>query len=1188
MQGLNRRRMRLIAVFVVAAASVSLGVAGAAGAPAPESLTRIGGESGAAAGQLGNPVGMVSDPATGHLFVADRSNNRIDEFTVWGEFVRAWGWGVADGVTAAPQTCTSSCFAGIAGPGAGQLDAPNGLGLAPGGDVYVFEKNNSRIQKFSPTGAFELVSGGDVNKTKVEEGKSQAERDVCTAISGDVCGAGSSGSGPGEFLIENVLGVGGDYIDVGPDGTLFVADKGRIQEFEPSGDFKAEFDLPLDRNPGGLAVDPASGRIYFAFSQEEAISSAELIPDVYEFEADGTFAGKLSVEAPGGPIAVDADGDVYVVSDPLGFGPPEDEPMVLEFDSGGALVIGPEQHFATPEAEDSKLNGLATNAVGDIYASSHFLRVTPFQELAQIDIFGPPPTAIEQPPAVPPTIADEFAVSVGPDAASVRAAVNPHFWDDAKYFVEFGTASCSVATCAPRPSPPGVPIGTKVVNSPVTGPPIVLEGLQPATTYHYRFVAQSGGGGPVVGPDRTFKTPPLTPPQPPCPANQSFRTGAGARLADCRAYEMVSPVDKKGANLEVVFTDLGDRAGLDQAEAGGDKITFSAYRAFGDVESSPYTSQYIASRVAGAGWSTQAISPPRNGPSIYNSKGLDSQYKAFSTDLCGGWLVQDSDLSLAPGSVAGFPNLYRRENCAGGYEALTTVSPPEIEPRELLLELQGTSADGTRAFFRSNDVLASGGAKGKEQLYEAHEGSLSLVCVRPSGAASKVACSAGTPPFTNGANGRNADVDHAISTDGSVIYWSEASGGPGKIFVRVEGAETFNVSAGTSAQFLTAAADGSKALYSEGPKLFEFDLATHASTLVAEGFDGLLGASDDLSRIYLASSKALAPGATAGKPNIYLDRVGSGFTFIAALSPDDLSPSAYSPVSLSPLHHVSQTTPDGGTIVFLSNARPGPTGFDNTDANSGTADAEVYLYDAEAGGGAGALRCVSCLASGARPLGRNIQKKANLSASYWAAAKIPTAETQLYAPRVLTDDGTRLFFESFDALVDADTNGKQDVYEWEAQGTGNCAPAAPGFDADLGGCLSLISSGEDPADSELVDSSADGRDVFFKTEASLVQGDPDLIDIYDARADGGLPSPPSPPAECEGESCQHPGAAPSDPPPASSGPGGPENPPPPVTCRKGTHRVLKNGFGHCVKNKKPKKKRHHGATRHHKTGRGAR
>ena len=63
---------------------------------------------------------------------------------------------------------------------------------------------------------------------------------------------------------------------------------------------------------------------------------------------------------------------------------------------------------------------------------------------------------------------------------------------------------------------------------------------------------------------------------------------------------------------------------------------------------------------------------------------FDVQYKAFSDDLCSGWLLHDADPALAEGAVEGYLNLYRRENCgegADGYEALTTLQAAEHDPR---------------------------------------------------------------------------------------------------------------------------------------------------------------------------------------------------------------------------------------------------------------------------------------------------------------------------------------------------------------------------------------------------------------------------------------------------------------------------------------------------------------------------
>jgi hypothetical protein len=80
---------------VVAAA----GLAAAPGARAvsdEEELNRFGSE-GTTAGQLRLLSGMATELATGHLYVSDFGNRRIDEFTPWGEFAMAFGWDVAPG-----------------------------------------------------------------------------------------------------------------------------------------------------------------------------------------------------------------------------------------------------------------------------------------------------------------------------------------------------------------------------------------------------------------------------------------------------------------------------------------------------------------------------------------------------------------------------------------------------------------------------------------------------------------------------------------------------------------------------------------------------------------------------------------------------------------------------------------------------------------------------------------------------------------------------------------------------------------------------------------------------------------------------------------------------------------------------------------------------------------------------------
>ena len=134
-----------------------------------------------------------------------------------------------------------------------------------------------------------------------------------------------------------------------------------------------------------------------------------------------------------------------------------------------------------------------------------------------------------------------------------------------------------------------------------------------------------------------------------------------------------------------------------------------------------------------------------------------------------------------------------------------------------------------------------------------------------------------------------------------------------------------------------------------------------------------------------------------------------------------------------------------------------------------------------------------------------------------------------------------MFFNSADALVSADTNGKEDVYEYEPEGVGSCKDSA--------GCTGLISSGTSGRESAFLDASQSGEDVFFLTASPLVAADTDRsIDIYDAHVcSQGSPClnyPVSSSPQCESAAtCRpsSPGLQPEDIPVSAtySGPGNP-------------------------------------------------
>jgi DNA-binding beta-propeller fold protein YncE len=1223
----------------------------------PEPLAKIPADGivGSGAGMLGASQGVAASPVNGHIYVADTDNSRIDEFTAWGVFVKAWGWGVANG-EAKPQTCgpgatppTATCLKGFGGPGSGAFGRIGGVAVDSSGDIYAFSnpmlknvnaEDNVRVQKFDPAGNFLLMFGGEVNKTKVADpGSTEAERNLCTAASGDVCGAGMPGPGNGQF--ENRSG--GNYITISPADTVYVGDKNRIQTFDTDGAFTGEIafstihalnsSFPEQGHTGALAFDAKTNSLYLAFTQIFYEVGQQLQRNVYRLNpATGDVLGTLEARGPTG-LAADPAGNLYVATR-------EEGPVryeVFEFDATGKAIIGSGDGFDL-SSDETAINGIAVNSacggVVDLYTSHYISKgFAPDQvERSYLNVYGPPPDpTVCPPPKFPPSIEDQFAVSVDSDGALVKAAINPHFQSDTTYYVEYGTGKCSEGGCALRPAPPGTPLGGKPVNAAFDTGGIFLGDLQPDTTYHYRFVAQSSGGGPVKGEggevgadgaEATFTTQALTKPRETvCPANQAFRTAGSAFLPDCRAYEMVSPIDK--ANGDVIALGNVDSVptALNQSSLDGEKLTYSSYRAYADPQGAAFTNQYIATRSAG-GWANEAITPSRGTTVIGILDSIDLEFRAFSPDLCQGWLMHDTDPPLAPGAVEGYANLYRRDNCGGGsYEAITRVAPPANPGGRYVFSLQGASAATGRVFFRARENLTPEGTPSPPgsasfaQLYVFSGGELHFVCILPDGTPSKEACAAGT--VNRDEIIRTPSLYGAVSEDGSRVYWAAGGGNDGgKLYLRenpdqpqsalsagkcseAEKACTFAVSE-SIAQFWGAAADGSRALFTTGGSLYQFAAKNKKSTLIAKEAAGVLGVSEDGSLFYFASKEAITgeeengegEKAKAGAPNLYLfdaNKTGAArYRFLATLSGADLKNAnvqRLSPLNPMPFMHTAHVSPDGLHLAFMSKGEL--TGYDNTDLSSGEPAAEVFLYDALASEGAGELRCVSCQPSGARPAGREIKEEEALEGDpFWAAAKIPGWETQLYAPHVLSEDGQRLYFESYEALVPRDANGKKDVYQWEAPGLGDCTEESGAFVEGAGGCIDLISAGNSASDSDFLDASPSGSDVFFTTQASLLPQDPALVDVYDARTGGGFPPPPSPPPACEGDACQSAAPPPEDPTPASAafrGPGDPSaGPKPRPRCPKGRRKVPKGGKARCA----PKQKlRHRRANTNRRTGR---
>jgi hypothetical protein len=800
-------------------------------------------------------------------------------------------------------------------------------------------------------------------------------------------------------------------------------------------------------------------------------------------------------------------------------------------------------------------------------------------------------------------------------------------------------------------------VSVTVASSPKVEVKAQLTNLDPATTYHFRLTATNSVATSHT-PDATFNTYGSPQSFPSCP-NDQYRSGPSAALPDCRAYERATPQGKNGSDVGgdifhtaasvsgdgVIWQSFGGAPGADGAEEvriylsrrGADEWSTQgtllppSYGLFG-------TNRGFTPDLAYSFDTFSLADAPRDfGLFARSSADGSATQLAPYTHFSGG---NGTGYQFA-GASADDSKLFFEAQVPGG--ALPVDAGPEPT----------TDKDNLYLYDRTTGQLSVAGV-----LPESEGGSA------PAGGSFAGPYNwwgAGTDPASlnegGAASGAYTQDMHAISSGGDKAFFS--AGGTGQIYERTgletESPETVKISAsqasapdpnGTkAARFLAATPSGSLALFascqkltddstavstgakvcstaSQGEDLYAYDTQTdqlsdltvdHADAMGA-GVQGVLGASADGSYVYFAANGVLASntgahGETAspgdchsnvpsqrfvsytGTCNLYLAHAGAT-SFIARLDVAGGSRGDGADWLPSGEFHVvdgaggsylntARVSTDGKTLLFRSQLRQ--SAYDNQGIP------ELYRYNTEAG-----LACVSCNPTGVAPTGRPTLNSIVPYLFDWNGFVGTNS-------RVLSADGSKVFFETSEKLVAADVNGDQgcppypnagvdtcqDVYEWEAPGADahGCTTTSPAYSPQDGGCLYLISSGKGPYPAFLADASATGDDVFFFTRDQLVPGDGDGIqDVYDARVGGGLAAQHAsspPPCEVNSGACQGPGTGAPDTPGAGTGPfQGPGNPPI-SRCPQGKVRRE----GRCVVRRHHKKKhktKHHKRADHHR------
>jgi hypothetical protein len=1043
---------------------------------------------------------------------------RVIRFDSKGEFREAWGWGVGDGSSefqrcgpdgeASFPTCGS---VGVTGEGAGQLNQPKSITVdQETGDVYVV---NQRLENGTGKGVIQVFSA-DGSQIVAEFGEQAIGRF-------DVGGPESIAESPGklhEFRHGLAVDSAGD-VYISDSSLTTVPAEDRVMVFKPqsAGDYEhylyagRSSDIAVSGGavnfyPENLAIDDADklymigfgAHIYKFDVNDPTTPVCEYTPsgaglnqmtinpltsEVYYFrgagenklhqlgaacKSNGKFEEVATFAGPGGALALN----------PVLSYEPSRPPGIMYGSGGGGVILAP---------SEIRLPVVESESVSSVTASTAVLG-------AQIDPKGSPTRYLFQ-------YLDEGAYQANEPAERFLGASE-------------------------------APLGGGALGSGQGGESAGagLSGLTPDTVYHYRVVATSHcepehkeNVCEAVGPDQTFRTFPEEPPG----------------LPDGRAYELVSPPQKNGGEVfpaDASLTTCGECKPSTfgsvypmQSSPDGEALVYEGFP-FSEAEGATIFNEYRSERTA-TGWQTATLAPP--GLTETPKEG----YKAFNPQLTEGLIEQPgSGPRLSLESPDGFGNLFSQLiSSPTSLSPLLRTAPSDRLPLTFKLTYADASLDLSRIFFEANDALTEAtpfapasvdGGAAASNLYEFSDGQIRLVNVAPGNAETTPGAYFGSYTFTGSVeSGVQVDLSHAVSDDGSRVFWTSAGG---QVFVRENGETTSEIPG--IGRFVTASADGSKVLLGDGD-LFNVDNLAEAPIDLTEGkggFQGIVGQSEDLTAIYFVDTAALNEGensqgakAEAGKANLYSWKAGVS-TFIAALEPESDGAGGDNKGEHggtgdwkdSPALRTAEASPDGRWVAFQS--RVPLTGYDNAGPCGLPAGSErcleVFLYDSSSG----RLICASCNPTGEKPLGLSVLRVLGGSPG------------SLPQPRYVTNSG-RLYFDSRDSLSASDTNiGVEDVYQYEPVDIGSCQRQ--------GGCVSLISAGHEAVDSNFLAMDATGKNVFFTTRDQLSQRDrDDLLDVYDAREGGGIAAETETArSECQGESCQRQITAPNDATPASS------------------------------------------------------
>jgi hypothetical protein len=810
----------------------------------------------------------------------------------------------------------------------------------------------------------------------------------------------------------------------------------------------------------------------------------------------------------------------------------------------------------------------------------------------------------------PPTISTSVT-EVTSNSAKLRARINPNTLETT-YWFEYGQVDCAVAPgeCQKIPAS-GASVGSGHEFVSVSA---AINGLEPGSKYFFRVIAENIKGG-SKSPTRTFNT-------------QIAQFGSG--LADGRVWEQATPGNKFGGSITNVGLVQADKAGAGIAFQTRGSIVEDP-----EGNRALETSAVLARRSPSA-WNVDDLVPAHTeagglgfGPE-FKLFSEDLEHAVFEPRDDTPLSPEASERAPYLRTNTSPPGFRPLVTSKEGYANVPpgTVFGGEANGGRNPVSVDGANSSLTQIVLSAEAPLVEGAQE--RSIYLWHDGSIEPVSELPAaegGEVVKAQLGSGTISVRDAVSEDGSRVFWApgdpltVSLEWPALYLRDTVADE---TFRLDKPKAGASKAGAKAPaFMAASADGSVVFFTdsqqlvkgaspEGRDLYRCAIGKIGEALGCTTLEDLsaplkdsgengearelaLGVGADGRTIYFVANAVLDTEANAagesavpGGPNLYVWQEGQGTRFVATLSKGDspnwgrLPKGPSSEIGHGSLVAASSSA-NGRYLSFMSELNL--TGAESADPETGEPVEQAFLYDSLEE----ELLCVSCPPDGSTAAGHLMVENSSESGvilpdpqqlwnGRWVGATLPEASEgeptsgfALYRPRTALDNG-RTYFNSTSPLVNGDSNGTWDVYQYEPFGVGDCAPSAASAmvaTTDTG-CLGLMSSGTDSSPSVFLDTSESDDDVFLATAGRLSALDNDTdVDIYDARV-GGVEAVVEQHPECSGEACQPSSSPPSRPPLSSATFNGAGNvkQKPKKHCKKGQKKVKRHGKVKCVAKKK--------------------